>query len=86
MSLRLRKEGRKWVQTLKTEGISAVHRQEHSVPLSVAMAQQPMLDLARHDSSDAGAALREVLAEAGTHELVERYAVAVVRLSGCPAS
>lgn len=81
MSLRLRKEGRKWVQTLKTEGISAVHRQEHSVPLRVAMAQQPILDLARHDSSDAGAALHKVLAEAGTHELVERYAVAVVRLS-----
>jgi triphosphatase len=81
MSLRLRKEGRKWVQTLKTEGSSAVHRQEHSVPLRVAMAQQPILDLARHNSSDAGAALQEVLSEAGSHELVERYAVAVDRLS-----
>jgi triphosphatase len=81
MSLRLRKEGRKWVQTLKTEGISAVHRQEHSVPLRVATAQQPILDLARHDSSDAGAALRDVLAQAGSPELVERYAIAVVRLS-----
>ena len=73
LSLRLRKEGRKWVQTLKAEGHSAVHRLEHTVPLRVPSGSQPLLDVGRHDGTEAGAALHKAQADAGTPDLVERY-------------
>lgn len=63
LALRLRKEGRVWVQTLKGRGDGLMQRLEHEVRLP-AQAGLPALDPARHDGSPAGALLREVLAAA----------------------
>ncbi len=77
-ALRLRREGKAWVQTLKAEGASALQRLEDNVP--VGGAARPPLDIARHDGTAAGAALRRLLAEAGPAQpLGERYATAVQR-------
>jgi inorganic triphosphatase YgiF len=79
LSLRLRREGRQWVQTLKAEGDSAVRRFEHSVPVRVPSGSQPRLELSRHDGTEAGAALHKALADAGTPDLVERFVTDVSR-------
>ncbi len=77
MALRLRREGDAWVQTLKAEGSGPLQRLEHNVP--VAGAGRPALDIARHDGSAAGNALRRLLADAGQPPLQERYATSVLR-------
>ena len=77
VALRLRREGDTWVQTLKAEGASAMHRLEHNVV--VAGQRQPALDLSRHDGSVAGRALRAVLAGARDEPLLLRYATEVQR-------
>jgi len=79
LSLRLRREGRQWVQTLKAEGDSAVSRLEHNVPLRVPSGSQPRLELARHDGTEAGAALHKALADGGMSDLVERFVTDVSR-------
>lgn len=79
LSLRLRREGRRWVQTLKAEGDSAVRRFEHSVPLRVPSGSPPRLELARHDGTEAGAALHKALVDAGAPDLVERFVTDVSR-------
>jgi inorganic triphosphatase YgiF len=60
LALRLRKEGRVWVQTLKGRGDGLMQRLEHEVRLPP-QAGLPALDPARHDGSPAGALLRQVL-------------------------
>lgn len=77
VALRLRQEGDGWVQTLKAEGRVALQRLEHNVPLPAAAT--PALDIARHDGTEAGARLREVLAGARQATLREHYATAVQR-------
>ena len=77
VALRLRREGATWVQTLKAEGGSAIHRLEHN--LVVASTRQPALDLSRHDGTAAGQVLREVLADAPNAPLSARYATEVQR-------
>jgi triphosphatase len=77
MALRLRREGDTWVQTLKAEGATPLQRLEHNVPLPGAA--HPALDIARHDGTPAGAALRRLLAGAGQPALQERYATTVRR-------
>ena len=62
LSLRLRKEGRRWVQTLKAPGDSAVRRLEHEVEVRAPDARGvPAIDVARHLGTDAGRALDRVL-------------------------
>lgn len=75
LSLRLRKEGRRWVQTLKASGDSAVHRLEHNVPLRVQFGSQPALDTGRHDNTEAGARLADLLIRADAPVLAERFSV-----------
>lgn len=58
LALRLRQEGRVWVQTLKGGGASLSQRMEHEVRLPVGPAS---LDLRRHDGTPAGTTLREAL-------------------------
>lgn len=78
ISLRLRREGRRWVQTLKAAGANVLDRLEHNAVLAPAAGPEPALDLSRHDGTEAGARLREVLA-GREHELLERHATDFVR-------
>lgn len=65
LSLRIRQEGRSWVQTLKAPGASAVERLEHNVPRPGRWgADGPPLDLTLHDGTPAGEALRAALGKA----------------------
>src|SRR4051794_6048348 len=61
LALRLRKEGDRWVQTLKADGASAVERFEHEVSLDVSPETEPLLDPSRHDHTEPGTLLRKVL-------------------------
>ena len=63
MALRLRKEGRRWVQTLKGR-LGLMARSEHEVPLPPQRGE-PALDLQRHADTAVGQALAAVLAGAG---------------------
>jgi inorganic triphosphatase YgiF len=77
MALRVRKEGTRWVQTLKAGGPNAMERLEHNVPLRVPRGTHPTADPQRHAGTPAGDALAAALAtrdgEAQAPELVELY-------------
>lgn len=75
IALRLRKEGRRWVQTLKVGG--GVVRGEHNAPATVPAGAEPQPDLARH----AGTPLEAPLAAAldGAPALAVRYRTDIVR-------
>jgi inorganic triphosphatase YgiF len=62
LALRLRKEGRVWVQTLKGRGDDLMSRLEHEVPLPPGKGM-PSLDPQRHAGSPAGQALMAALAD-----------------------
>lgn len=85
MALRLRQEGRRWVQTLKGRGDGLLQRLEHEVnlpPGAVRRGGSPLLaalDLARHDGDAAGQRLRAVLAAAGDPPLVQVYRTDITR-------
>lgn len=61
VALRLRREGPRWVQTLKAGGADALTRLEHNVERPGRSAAVPPLDLSLHDGTPAGARLAEVL-------------------------
>jgi inorganic triphosphatase YgiF len=63
IALRLRKEGRRWVQTLKTRGDGLMQRVEHEA--AVAGSRVPQLDLSRHDGTPAVALLAQALRDGG---------------------
>jgi inorganic triphosphatase YgiF len=83
VGLRLRKEGRHWVQTVKAATDDIGIRLEDNAPVAAAPpGTTPALDLARHDGTPAGAALRKALAGAGhaaEAALAMRYGVDVRR-------
>lgn len=79
-ALRLRLEGRHWVQTLKAAGAGAVHRLEHEVRVPGRPGQRPALDTARHAGSPAAAGLAEALRTAADPTLTELHATEVLRL------
>ena len=60
LALRLRKEGRVWVQTLKGRGDGLMQRLEHEVPLPP-QAGVPVLDAMRHAGTPAGDRLLALL-------------------------
>jgi triphosphatase len=62
IALRLRKEGRRWVQTLKTGSAHGMERGEHNVARTLPAGTEPSPDLALH----AGTAVGEALAAALT--------------------
>ncbi len=64
MALRLRKEGRVWVQTLKGRGDGLMQRLEHEVRLP-ARAGVPLLDAMRHAGTPAGDRLLALLKTLG---------------------
>lgn len=81
LSLRLRREGRRWVQTLKASGDSPVHRLEDSVVVR-APKGTPSVDLDRHGTPWASEALEGALKSHDSPEwpvLVERCLVKVSR-------
>ncbi|WPH20505.1 CYTH and CHAD domain-containing protein [Variovorax paradoxus] len=80
--LRLRKEGRRWVQTAKATGDNALHRLEHNVDLGAAAAggATPAIDPQRHQGTAVGERLAKVLAASGA-TLVERQSTDIVRLT-----
>ena len=82
LALRLRREGRRWVQTLKAAADTSVRRLEHEAEVASARAAAlPALDIERHGGSEAGLRLRDVLAAAGGRDaLVEVYRTDVSRL------
>lgn len=80
VALRLRLEGRHWVQTLKAVGTSTVQRLEHEAPVPGRPGQRPALDPHRHNGSAAGAALVAALQAAAQPVLEERHATDVLRL------
>jgi inorganic triphosphatase YgiF len=80
MVLRLRKEGRRWVQTVKATGDNALHRLEHNVDLGTAAAA-PQIDPQRHQGTPVGDRLSKLLAEGGGAPLVERQSTDIVRLT-----
>ncbi|MDE2148008.1 MAG: CYTH domain-containing protein, partial [Burkholderiales bacterium] len=77
LALRLRKEGRVWVQTLKGRGDDLMSRLEHSVRLP-AQAGEPAFDPQRHAGSAVGAALAAALQ--GAAELQPLYRTDIRRL------
>ena len=77
MALRLRREGRQWVQTLKGRGDGLVARLEHEVAVP-APGGEPRLDPGRHDGTPAGLALRAALGDAAG-ALALRYETRVRR-------
>lgn len=81
IALRLRKEGRRWVQTVKGAGDGLLQREEHNVDLGVArVGVVPQPDVRRHHGTPVGERLARLLAEAGA-PLVERYATDIWRLT-----
>lgn len=72
-ALRLRQEGRRWVQTLKGRGDGLMARLEHEVPVKAGAT----IDPARHAGTPAGDALARLLAD-GT-PLEERYRTDITR-------
>jgi len=73
MSLRLRREGRRWVQTLKAGGEAALARFEHE-----AVRRDDTLDVAVHAGTPAGDRLAALLADG--ESLVQRYGTDIRRV------
>ena len=81
VALRLRREGPRWVQTLKASGSDAMTRLEHNVPRPGRSAVAPPLDLSLHAGTPAGARLAEVLAGAADPLLACQFGTDIRRLS-----
>lgn len=65
MALRLRRDGRRWLQTVKGQGDGLLQRLEHEVPVPApARGATPAVDLDRHAGTPAHDRLRAVLGDA----------------------
>lgn len=73
VALRLRREGARWVQTLKAAGADTMTRLEHNAPRRERSAAVPALDLALHAGTPAGDRLAALLASRPEAALVCRY-------------
>ena len=65
LALRIRREGRRWVQTLKGLGDDGITRAEHNVVLTASHQADWPADPARHAGTAVGERLAAVLHEAG---------------------
>jgi inorganic triphosphatase YgiF len=73
VALRLRREGTRWVQTLKASGADAMTRLEHNAPRRERSAALPAIDLTLHQGTPAGERLAALLASRPDAELACRY-------------
>ena len=83
--VRMRQEGRKWVQTAKAPGSGLLERLEHNAAVAADEAgRTPAVDPARHSGTPVGEAIRRALklkAGGAFPPLVPRYETDVTRLS-----
>ena len=78
LALRVRREGRHWVQTLKGATADGMTRLEHNVPLG-AGAAVPHADPARHAGTPVGDRLRAAIGAAGDEALGVLYRTDILR-------
>ena len=84
-SVRLRKEGRHWIQTAKATTADSIRRLEHNVPVTLPRGmREPALDLSRHVGTPVGEALCRALGNdltgASQATLTERFRTDVRRV------
>jgi inorganic triphosphatase YgiF len=78
--LRLRREGRQWVQAVKGAGDGPLQRLEHEARIAGSSSRDaPALDLARHDGTPEGRALRRALGDEGAAALALQFQTDVQR-------
>lgn len=82
LALRVRKEGRRWVQTLKGSGDGLWQRLEHEVPL--AARATPQVDPLLHANSPAGDALHDALGDGVLQPLYRTEVTRIKRLLRAP--
>ena len=78
LALRLRREGGRWVQTLKGRGDGLMQRLEDEVPRTPEAGDPPPLDLQLHQGTPAGRSLARVLADGPAPK--ERYGTEILRI------
>lgn len=79
-ALRLRREGKRWMQTLKLAGAGPFERAEHNVELRTpARGAAPRLDIGRHAGTPGFPELQDALAAGPRQPLVERFRTEVLR-------
>lgn len=61
LAFRLRKEGRRWIQTLKARGSNELERLEHNVVVPHYGAGIPIWDISLHEAHPAGQILKRIL-------------------------
>lgn len=86
LALRVRKQGRRWVQTLKGGGDGLWQRLEHEVPITLTPGAAVQADPALHDGTPAGDALRDALGDGVLQPLYGTEVTRIQRLlraSGC---
>ena len=79
IALRLRKEGRQWVQTLKTGTSSSFDRLEHEIVIPHRGAGIPIWSLAAHAEHPAGVILMKALLNTSAEALAVRYSTDIWR-------
>jgi len=79
LSLRLRKEGAAWIQTLKSATKHPARRFEDSVVVAPATDSMPLPDLARHTGHKTRDAMRKALGDVKGIDLHEVYCTEVTR-------
>ena len=73
IALRLRKEGRQWIQTLKVSTSNPLERLEHNVLLNTVGSAIPHWDIALHQTHEAGHLLKKCLSKLQAQNLRAAY-------------
>jgi triphosphatase len=81
LALRVRREGRQWVQTLKGEAVDGMTRLEHNVRLQAPAGKPPAADPRLHAHTPVGELLAAALRKAADPVLVVHYCTDIWRLT-----